>query len=57
MRSLKVYEWIGIALILIIGIIHIYTSPDEFKDAPYLGIMFVGAFLLLDHLRRWHFLQ
>jgi hypothetical protein len=44
MRNKKLSEWIGIALILIIGIIHVYTSPDEFNDAPYLGIMFVGAF-------------
>lgn len=45
MRSIKIHEGIGIGLILIVGIVHIYTAPDEFKEAPYLGIMFVGAFI------------
>jgi hypothetical protein len=45
MRIMKLTEWIGMVFILIIGILHIYSSPDEFNDAPYLGIMFIGAFV------------
>jgi hypothetical protein len=45
MRRMNFYDWIGIALILVTGFIHLSTAPDEYKDAPYLGVMFVGAFI------------
>jgi hypothetical protein len=46
MRTMKYTALIGIALIVITGIIHIYMFPGEFTEAPYLGLMFVAAFLL-----------
>lgn len=46
MRSMKYFDWIGIALILVTGFIHLSTAQDEYQDAPYLGVMFVGAFIV-----------
>jgi hypothetical protein len=36
-------SWIGISLILAVGIIHLSMVMEEYEEAPYLGIMFVGA--------------
>jgi len=33
--------WIGIALILTTGIIHLIDAPSSFQDAPYKGALFV----------------
>jgi hypothetical protein len=45
MRIMKFSVWIGIALIFVTGVIHITMFPAEYKEAPYLGLMFLGAFL------------
>ena len=45
MHIMKYSVWIGIALILATGIIHVSMFPDEYEEAPYLGVMFFGAFL------------
>ena len=34
------WTWIGIALILAIGAIHVMGAPDSFKDAAYKGWLF-----------------
>lgn len=39
-QSPKVFTWIGIALILIIGGIHVLDAPDCFEDAMYKGWLF-----------------
>ncbi len=44
-RRLKFSEWTGILLILLIGLVHLSTSPSEYKEAHYLGLMFVAAFI------------
>jgi hypothetical protein len=45
MRSKRGSTWIGIALMLITGAIHLYYVKAEYVEAPYLGVMFFGAFL------------
>jgi urea transporter len=45
MQIMKTSGWIGIALILSIGIIHLSMYGEEYAEAPYLGIMFLGAFI------------
>ena len=36
----RIFCWFGIALILIIGAIHVADAPDSFKDAVYKGWLF-----------------
>jgi hypothetical protein len=45
MFSKNAFTWFGIALILITGAIHLYYVKAEYMEAPYLGVMFFGAFL------------
>ncbi len=45
MKINKLYSWIGIILILISGLIHLYNASGEFQDAPYMGILFFGFFV------------
>ena len=45
MKTNKLYNWIGIVIILIAGLIHLYNASGEFADAPYMGILFFGFFL------------
>lgn len=45
MKITKAFVWIGIALILSTGIIHIYMFAEEYAEAPYLGVMFLGSFI------------
>ncbi len=46
-KMLGIFRWIGIVLILIIGLIHAIDAPDSFSDAIYKGWLFyangVGA--------------
>ena len=44
MHTIKRSMWIGMALILSTGIIHLSMFGEEHAEAPYLGIMFLGAF-------------
>ena len=45
MTGKKIYNWVGIILILLSGLIHLYNAFGEFQDAPYMGILFFGFFL------------
>jgi hypothetical protein len=45
MKTKKLFSWIGIIVILISGLIHLYNAPGEFQDAPYMGIFFFAFFL------------
>lgn len=45
MKKTKLYKWIGIIVILVAGLIHLYDAPGEFQDAPYMGILFFAFFL------------
>lgn len=36
----KIFLWLGIALILIIGLIHIIDGPDSFEETFYKGWLF-----------------
>jgi len=38
----KALMWLGIALILAIGLIHTIDVPDSFKDAAYKGWLFLA---------------
>jgi len=45
MKTNKLYSWIGIIVILISGVIHLYNAYGEFQETPYMGILFFGFFL------------
>jgi hypothetical protein len=40
----KIIHWLGIAMIIQIGLIHFYMAPQEFVEARYIGILFVLNF-------------
>lgn len=35
-------KWAGIALILLVGLIHLLESPDYFEAATYVGALFIA---------------
>ena len=37
---IKTFLWLGIALILATGLIHVLDAPDSFNDAAYKGLLF-----------------
>ena len=37
-------KWIGVALIIIVGLIHLITTPHHFEAATYLGWLFLANF-------------
>ncbi len=37
-------KWIGIVLIVIVGLIHLITTPHHFEAANYLGWLFLANF-------------
>ena len=37
--------WSGIALIVIVGVIHLLETPEYFEAATYLGILFLANFV------------
>ncbi len=39
-RAAKIFLWFGVILIIIIGFIHAFDSPDSFKEAAYKGWLF-----------------
>lgn len=41
----KILQWLAIALIIEIGLIHLVTAQHEFDEAAYLGFLFVINFL------------
>lgn len=36
--------WAGIALIVIVGLIHLIEAPEYFEEAVYLGLLFLANF-------------
>ncbi len=52
------FLWLGIPLILIIGLIHVIDAPDSFNDAAYKGCLFyvngVGALIAACGIYRKH---
>ena len=49
-------KWAGIGLLLVIGLIHLFESPDQFGDARYKGVLFlvngVGCALAIAGIAR-----
>ncbi len=45
MQTMKRSAWDGMVLILLTGIIHLSMSAEEYAEAPYLGVLFLGAFV------------
>ncbi len=45
MKITRRSDGIGIALILSTGIVHMSMFREEYAEAPYLGVMFLGAFI------------
>lgn len=44
MRTLRVpasFKWIGIALMAMVGLIHLVEAPEYYSEAAYLGILFL----------------
>jgi len=37
----SVLTWVGLALIIVVGLIHAIGTPSNYDDAPYKGILFV----------------
>jgi hypothetical protein len=44
MQSGTVWKWLGLGLILLIGVIHLVEAPDQFGDAIYKGVLFLLNF-------------
>jgi len=40
----KIINWLGIVLILEIGLLHLMTAQSEYEEAAYMGYLFVGNF-------------
>ena len=40
-RVSRALTWLGIALIIITGLIHLIEAPESFDDATYKGVLFV----------------
>ena len=38
----KLINWVGIALITAVGLIHIISAPDSFAEATYKGVLFLA---------------
>lgn len=38
----KLISWVGIALIIAVGLIHFISAPDSFDEATYKGVLFVA---------------
>lgn len=45
MKNEKLVRNIGLLVILITGLIHLYDAPGEYRDAQYMGIFFIIFFL------------
>ena len=41
----KYLEWIGIALIAVIGVIHLILMRGEYEEAHYMGMLFAANFV------------
>jgi len=39
-KHLKSISWVGIVLILIVGLVHVIDAKDSFQDAAYKGWLF-----------------
>ncbi len=42
----KVLQWASMALVVEIGVLHLYMAPHEFEETRYLGILFAVNFIL-----------
>ena len=36
--------WAGIALLVVVGMVHFIDAPEYFEDATYLGVLFLANF-------------
>jgi hypothetical protein len=36
------WAWLGVALLLLDGAIHLWLAPDQFKEATYEGVLFLA---------------
>ncbi len=36
----RTYQWISVCLLVVIGGIHLSLAPQEYGEAPYMGILF-----------------
>ena len=43
--SMRAIAGIGVALILLSGLIHLWLAPEHFEEATYLGGLFVAEFV------------
>jgi hypothetical protein len=43
--TVKLGKWMGMIVILISGLIHLFDAPGEFQEVPYMGILFIIFFL------------
>ena len=36
----RTFQWFSVAIIAIIGLVHLYMAPQEYGEVPYMGILF-----------------
>ncbi len=36
----QTFQWLSVAVILVIGVLHLYMAPQEYGETPYMGILF-----------------
>jgi hypothetical protein len=36
----RTFQWVSVAIIAIIGLVHLYMAPQEYGEVAYMGILF-----------------
>jgi uncharacterized membrane protein HdeD (DUF308 family) len=36
----RTFQWLSVAIILVIGLVHLYMAPQEYGEVAYMGILF-----------------
>jgi hypothetical protein len=45
MMNTRNFQWLSVATILVIGIVHLYMAPQEYDEVAYMGILFAINFV------------
>jgi hypothetical protein len=40
MMKSRTFQWFSVAIIVIIGLVHLYMAPQEYGEVAYMGILF-----------------
>jgi hypothetical protein len=36
----RTFQWLSVAVMVVIGLLHLYMAPQEYGETPYMGILF-----------------